>query len=238
MKTIFFPEKKETYQLFNKIAFRYDFMNHLLSLGLDIYWRRYFRKFLPSHLQNIDALDLATGTGDVAFELALSPKVNKIVATDLSAGMLELAQKKSLYKKNAQKIEWSIGDGVEIPFSDNSFNVVTLSFGLRNFHDPLRSLQNIYRVLKPGGQVMIMEFSLPPNPLIRKFFLCYFRHSLPFIGHLFTGHGEAYRYFNQSVENFPYGENFVTLLKENSFKKIVWKQFSFGIASLYIGIKE
>lgn len=228
--------KKESYKIFDEIARSYDFLNHFLSFGIDIYWRNKFLPLLPK-LNKIDALDLATGTGDVPLVLIKDKRIKKVTGIDRSKEMVEIGKKKIQNKLLTSKIDLRIGDGVEIPFDDEQFDLVTISFGIRNFNDHKKSLQNIYRVLKPKGKVLIMEFSLPKNKLIRGIYFFYFRNILPWIGNLLSGHGDAYTYLNKTVEDFPYGKEFSLLLEDAGFKNVDFKPYTFGIATLYQGEK-
>jgi demethylmenaquinone methyltransferase/2-methoxy-6-polyprenyl-1,4-benzoquinol methylase len=229
--------KKESYKIFDEIAGTYDFLNHFLSLGIDIYWRNKFLKNLPE-ISSINALDLATGTGDVALTLVKDERVKKVTGIDLSEGMINIGLKKVLAKKLEKKIILLKGDGVTIPCADNIFDLTTISFGIRNFKDPATSLMNIHRVLKADGRLMIMEFSIPTNFIIRKLYFFYFRNILPFIGNLFSKHKDAYTYLNQTVEDFPYGNDFLILMKNAGFTNLKFTPLTFGIATLYIGDKK
>ncbi len=229
--------KKESYKIFDEIAGTYDFLNHFLSIGIDIYWRNKLLKNLPI-TDSINALDLATGTADVPLTLIQDPRIKKITGIDLSQGMIDVGIKKIKAKNLEQKIILLKGDGVHIPCADNIFDVATISFGIRNFSDPSTSLSNIYRVLKKDGRLMIMEFSIPTNFIIRKLYFFYFRNILPLIGNLFSKHKDAYTYLNQSVEDFPYGQDFLNLMKEAGFSNLKFTPLTFGIATLYIGDKK
>lgn len=229
--------KKESYKIFDEIAGTYDFLNRLLSFGIDVYWRTKFLKNLPNK-KEIHALDLATGTGDVPVVLVKDKRVTKVTGLDLSKGMVELGKKKIAQKKLDDKVSLHIGDGVEIPAADSTFDLVTISFGIRNFPDPQRSLVNIERVLTSGGRCMIMEFSLPKNPFFRAIYFFYFRHLLPFVGNIVSKHKDAYSYLNESVEDFPYGDAFEDMMRKANLKNVHRKELTFGIATLYIGDKH
>jgi demethylmenaquinone methyltransferase/2-methoxy-6-polyprenyl-1,4-benzoquinol methylase len=229
--------KPESWKIFDDIAPTYDFLNHFLSLGIDVLWRKKFIANLPKR-NDLTAYDLATGTGDVALTLADSPNISKVVGMDLSKGMLEFGKKKVAKKQLTEKIAMEVGDGVTIPKDDNSADVITVAFGIRNFPDPQTSLINMQRVLKHGGRAMIMEFSLPKNPIIKFFYLLYFRHILPFIGNRLSKNKDAYTYLNESVEDFPYGKAFTDMMENAGMLNIRVVPLSFGIASLYIGDVE
>jgi len=228
--------KKESYKIFDEIARSYDFLNHFLSFGIDIYWRKKFLKSLPV-LNKIMALDLATGTGDVPIVLVKDKRVKKVIGIDRSKEMVEIGRGKIKNKKLTEKVDLQIGDGVEIPFENESFDLVTISFGIRNFNDHKKSLKNIHRVLRPKGKVLIMEFSLPKNKLVKNLYFFYFRNILPWIGNLLSGHGDAYTYLNKTVEDFPYGQTFASHLEEVGFKNVSFKPYTFGVATLYQGEK-
>lgn len=226
--------KKDSYKIFDEIASTYDVLNHTLSMGIDIYWRNKLLKHLPSK-ESINALDLATGTGDVALTLVKDARIKKVTGIDLSKGMVDLGKIKVKKKGLDKKIFLMLGDGVNIPSADNAFDLTTISFGIRNFSDPQKSLHDIHRVLKKDGRLMIMEFSIPKNFFVRNIYFFYFRHLLPFIGNLVSKHKDAYTYLNKSVEDFPYGDAFLQLMKNAGFKNLKMIPLTFGIATLYIG---
>ncbi|MFI5390450.1 MAG: bifunctional demethylmenaquinone methyltransferase/2-methoxy-6-polyprenyl-1,4-benzoquinol methylase UbiE [Bacteriovoracales bacterium] len=228
--------KNESYKIFDEIAYTYDFLNHFLSFGIDLYWRKKFLKNLPE-IEKISVLDLATGTGDVPIVLAKEPRIVSVKGIDRSKKMVALGNFKITKKNLSKKVTLEMGDGVEIPFPDNTFDLVTISFGIRNFSDPQKSLNNILRVLKPGGRLLIMEFAIPKNLLIRKIYFLYFRNILPFIGNLLSRHGDAYSYLNETVEDFPHGEEFKKLVDAAGFANTSFQGFTFGIVNLYRGDK-
>ncbi len=229
--------KPESWKIFDDIAPTYDFLNHFLSLGIDVLWRKNFLKNLPNKKELV-AYDLATGTGDVALALVRDPKIKNVTGIDLSVGMLEYGKIKVKKQKLENKIFMEEGDGVLIPKDDCSADVITVAFGIRNFPDPQTSLINMVRVLRNGGRAMIMEFSLPKNFIIRFFYLLYFRHILPAIGNAFSKNKDAYTYLNESVEDFPYGSDFTDMMVKAGMKNVRIVPLSFGIASLYIGDVE
>lgn len=237
MTSVLQVRKKESYKIFDEIAKTYDFLNHFLSLGIDIYWRKKFIKDLPN-IQNIKALDLATGTGDVPLVLIKDSKVDTVKGVDLSKEMMAIGKVKVANKGLSDKIDFQVGDGVSIPCNDTSFDLVTISFGIRNFSDPSKSLRDIMRVLKPGGRCMIMELSIPKSQIIKFIYITYFRKVLPFLGNLLSRHKDAYSYLNQTVEDFPYGQEFEDLMIDAGFKNTRRQTLTFGIATLYIGDKN
>jgi len=228
--------KKESYLIFDDIADTYDSLNKVLSFGIDIYWRRQIRKNLLK-ANDLHVLDLATGTADVPIELIKAPQVTKILGLDLSQGMIDVGNVKLKTKDLTEKITLGIGDGCNLPLEDETWDICTVSFGIRNFPDCDKGLEEMQRVLKPKGRAMIMEFSLPSNWLVRMVYLTYFRHVLPFVGNLFSGHGDAYSYLNKTVEDFPYGQDFLDLMTKAGFSKVRAIPLTFGIATLYIGDK-
>lgn len=229
--------KKESYKIFNEIASTYDLLNHTLSFGIDIYWRKKLLKHLPQK-ESINALDLATGTGDVPLTLIADPRIKKITGIDLSKGMVDIGVEKIKKKGLEKKIFLMLGDGVNIPAADNAFDLTTISFGIRNFSDPQKSLFDIHRVLKNEGRLMIMEFAIPTNPIVRAVYFFYFRHFLPRIGNMVSKHKDAYTYLNQSVEDFPYGDKFLGMMEKAGFTNLKKQSLTFGIAMLYIGDKK
>lgn len=229
--------KKESYKIFNEIASTYDLLNHTLSFGIDIYWRKKLLKHLPQK-DSINALDLATGTGDVPLTLVADPRIKKITGIDLSKGMVDIGVEKIKKKGLEKKIFLMLGDGVNIPAADNAFDLTTISFGIRNFSDPQKSLFDIHRVLKNEGRLMIMEFAIPTNPIVRAVYFFYFRHFLPRIGNMVSKHKDAYTYLNQSVEDFPYGDKFLGMMEKAGFTNLKKQSLTFGIAMLYIGDKK
>lgn len=229
--------KSESFKIFDQIAKTYDLLNHLLSFGIDIYWRKRLLKLLPGR-NGLKVLDLATGTGDLALTLGNDSRVATVRGIDLSRGMVEIGNQKVKKKGLQEKVTLEIGDGVSIPAPDESYDAVTVSFGIRNFNDFKLSLENMHRVLVPGGRAYVMEFSLPKNPLVRAVYFLYFRHILPLVGNLISGHGDAYTYLNKTVEDFPYGDDFLIAMTEAGFVRAESYLLTFGIATIYVGYKE
>ena len=228
--------KNESYKIFDKIAGTYDFLNHLLSFGIDIYWRKKVINNLPKR-QSLEVLDLACGTGDLTIALAKAKNVKNVLGIDLSQGMIDIGAKKISAKILNDKAQMEIGDGVNIPKEDNTYDVTTVSFGIRNFPDTQESLNNMHRVLKKNGRSMILEFSIPKNPIFKMIYFFYFRYLLPFVGNLVSKHKDAYSYLNETVEDYPYGQRFADMMKTAGFKNVHYKELTFGIATLYIGDK-
>lgn len=228
-------KKAQVAGMFNNIAPRYDLLNQLLSAGIHHKWRKKMIGLLQSQKPST-ILDVATGTGDVAIEaLRLNP--SKIIGIDISDNMIEVGQKK-IEKLNATKIiELKNGDCENLTFADNSFDAVTVSFGVRNFENLEKGLENIYRVLKPGGQTIILEFSMPTYFPIRQLYKFYFSNILPVIGKIISKDRSAYKYLFESVEAFPYGERFCKILSKIGFSEVKNKKVSLGIATIYIAKK-
>ncbi|MBF0224412.1 MAG: bifunctional demethylmenaquinone methyltransferase/2-methoxy-6-polyprenyl-1,4-benzoquinol methylase UbiE [Desulfobacterales bacterium] len=230
-------QKQTSYKIFDNIAKTYDFLNHLLSFGFDFYWRKQLLKLIPIKKGQY-ALDIATGTGDIPILLSQKQEIVSITGIDLSKEMITLGNKKIIKKGLENKVKLIIGDGVILPFPDQSFDVVTIGFGIRNFYDMKNSLKNIHRVLKKDGRLLIIEFSIPQNKIIKQMYLLYFRHILPSIGNLISKHNNAYSYLNATVEDFPYGKDFAKLMSEAGFKNIRFKMLTFGVVTIYVGEKR
>ena len=231
------PSKVEVWRMFDRIARRYDLLNHLLSLGQDIRWRKKVGRLLPPGEDQF-ILDLATGTGDQLLYLFKdNQKIKRAVGIDLAKQMLAKGQIKIQKRKLDDQIALVEGNAQDIPYEDNVFDAATFAFGIRNMSDVDLSIAEIYRVLKPSGRVLILEFSLPANRLIRQLYFIYFRNLLPVLGSVISGDKYAYRYLNQSVETFPYGEDFCELLENGGFKQVKMKKLTFGIATIYYADK-
>ncbi len=214
--------------IFNDISSTYDFLNHFLSLGIDIIWRK---KFIQSlNFSNQDkVLDVATGTGDVAFKIRKQYS-SEIVGIDLSVNMLNIAKTKA-NKMNITDIDFIEGDAENLPFDDNTFNKLVISYGLRNLGDCKKGLQEFYRVLKPNSKVGVLEFLHPKSTLIANLFKFYFNNILPRIASLFSN-SKAYRYLPESVDNFMTADELKSLLKEVGFKNIYCRSMTFGITTI------
>ncbi len=228
-------KKKQVADMFNNISKRYDFLNHFLSLGIDILWRKKAIRMLESAKPGL-ILDIATGTGDFAIEaLALNPK--KVIGVDISEGMLEMGHHKIKKMKLEDKIQLELGDSEKLLFEDNKFDAVIVSFGVRNFENLERGISDMYRVLKPGGKTVIVEFSKPKKFPFKQIYNFYFKSVLPIIGRLISKDRAAYTYLPESVQSFPDGNNFLNILTEVGFKKAECKPLTFGISSIYIAEK-
>lgn len=228
-------DKEKVVGMFNSIAPTYDFLNHFLSLNIDKVWRRKLVKLVaPYKPERI--LDVASGTGDLAIALN-KLKPSGIVGVDISEGMLEVGRKKIARKGLSNTITLLYGDSENLPFPTNSFNAVTVSFGVRNFAHLDLGLSDMCRVLKPGGVVAVLEFSMPRRFPVVQLYKFYFLKMLPFFGKMFSGHSDAYTYLPESVLQFPSNEKFLRLMEEAGFSNVKEKRLSFGIASIYTGEK-
>lgn len=228
-------KKEAVKHLFNGISKHYDFLNHFLSLGVDIYWRNKAIKLLKER-QPKKILDIATGTGDLAIEaLAVSP--DKVTGIDISCNMLNIGREKIRRKKLEDRIELMQADAENLPFNDNSFDAVTVGFGVRNFENLERGLSGMHRVLKHGGMAVILEFSNPQRFPVKQVYNFYFQRILPIIGRLISKHNSAYTYLPQSVKDFPDGIDFITRLEKAGFKSVRRFPLSFGIVTIYVGEK-
>jgi demethylmenaquinone methyltransferase / 2-methoxy-6-polyprenyl-1,4-benzoquinol methylase len=228
-------KKQQVENMFDGIAGKYDFLNRLLSFRIDVIWRNkvvnLLKKSKPQYI-----LDVATGTADLAIALnKLNPQ--KIIGLDLSHNMLEVGRVKVADRKLSQTIELVKGDSENLPFDDASFDAVTVAFGVRNFEHLTKGLSEIHRVLKPGGQFIILEFSKVKTFPIKQFYHLYFRYITPLIGKLFSNDNKAYTYLPNSVQVFPEGEEMCVILQTTGFKNPVCKPLSFGISSIYHSIK-
>jgi demethylmenaquinone methyltransferase/2-methoxy-6-polyprenyl-1,4-benzoquinol methylase len=219
--------------MFDAIAARYDLLNHVLSGGLDVYWRwRAVRRLQLTDGSSV--LDLCTGTCDVARSIVKGRKARRVFGIDFSAEMLRVGQGKLRAEHRFSAIPLARGDAMAIPLADRSVDAVTIAFGIRNVQDPRVTLSEVARVLKPGGRVAILEFSTPQLPGIRQAYLWYFRHVLPRIGRLVSRHGEAYAYLPASVDGFAAPEDFVGQLESAGLARARAVPLTLGVVYLYV----
>ena len=227
-------EKQHIGQLFNRIASTYDGLNHGLSLNIDRLWRRKtVQKMAPAK----HVLDVAIGTADLAIEMLVRGKAEQVTGLDLSTEMMAIGKLKVERLKLKEQVAFVLGDAQKMPFEDASFDGVTCAFGCRNFSNLDEGLREMYRVLKPGGQVTILEFSYPTRRYIRVLYDFYFTHVLPTIGRIVSRDKTAYTYLNRSVKSFCWGETFVQHLRDAGFKDEHFEPVSLGIATIYTAIK-
>lgn len=228
-------KKAQIETMFDNIAHKYDFLNHLLSLGIDIIWRKRAIKEISAVNPEV-ILDMATGTGDFAFEaLSINPK--RVVALDLSQNMLDIGIEKAKNKRNGQHIEWVKGDSEQIGFADNSFDAITVGFGVRNFQNLEKGLSELARVMKAGGMIAILEPSFPTNHILRFLFNIHFKYITPFVGKIFSRDSSAYSYLPNSVSAFPQGDSFCEILKKTGFNDTKHYPLTFGMCALYTARK-
>lgn len=229
------PKKKQVAEMFDNISGSYDFLNHFFSLGIDKQWRKKAIKILKEDRPK-EILDVATGTGDFAFE-AMKLNPDKIVGIDISDGMLEIGRKKINKRGMSDKMTFLNADSENLPFEDESFDAVTVSFGVRNFQDLLAGLKEIQRVLRPGGKAIILEFSKPKYFPLKQVYFGYFKYIMPLFGEAISKDKAAYSYLPKSVLAFPEGKEFEAVLAEAGFKKSNQKTVTGGIASIYTAWK-
>jgi len=227
--------KHKTWEMFDKVAPTYDLLNKLLSFGIDRYWRRVLSKNISK--DHFHLLDLGTGTGDVLFSIVDHHQVTHAIGMDLSEKMMDVARKKSDSRSLIETTEFRAGDATQIPLGDRQIDVISMAFAIRNVSDPSLCLKEMVRVLKEDGEALILEFSLPKHAFIRSIYLFYFRTILPFVGKIISRDKHAYKYLNESVESFPYGDKFVELMKKAGFSSVRYIPLTFGIATLYVGRK-
>lgn len=235
-------KKQQVAEMFNNIAPRYDFLNHFLSLGIDILWRRKAIRLLKKSFSGKNSshaprlLDIATGTGDFAIEaMALDPE--KVTGVDISEKMLAVGKEKIKKLSLENKIELLPADSEALPFENNSFDAITVGFGVRNFENLEKGLSEMHRVLRQNGSAVILEFSKPEKFPVKQLYHFYFKNILPLAGKIISKDNRAYTYLPESVSAFPHGKVFLEIMKKNGFRNVRQVPLSFGIASLYIGEK-
>jgi demethylmenaquinone methyltransferase / 2-methoxy-6-polyprenyl-1,4-benzoquinol methylase len=229
-------KKQQVAAMFDDIAFNYDFLNRFLSAGIDIRWRKKAIKQLLD-LQPKKILDVATGTADVAIMASGILHPEKITGIDISDGMLEIGRQKVTKAGLENTIELLNGDSETINFDDNSFDAVTVAFGVRNFQQLEKGLHEIRRVLKPGGKLVVLEFSKPKMPGVKSMYNLYMKVICPNLGKLFSKNRNAYKYLDESIQKFPEGKNFTIILDNLGYTNTYCKPLSLGICSIYCGTK-
>jgi len=229
-------KKEQVADMFNDISGRYDFLNRFLSAGIDISWRKKaleeLRELAPKYL-----LDVATGTADVAIMAAKQLQPEKITGIDISEGMLEVGRQKIKDEQLQDTISLLKGDSEAINFKDETFDAVTVAFGVRNFMHLEKGLSEILRVLKPGGKLVVLEFSKPATPVVKSIYSFYMKIVTPGVGKLFSQNRDAYKYLDESIRQFPEGKNFTSILDQLGFHQTYSKTLSLGICSIYCGTK-
>jgi demethylmenaquinone methyltransferase / 2-methoxy-6-polyprenyl-1,4-benzoquinol methylase len=230
-------KKQQVAEMFDRIAFRYDFLNRFLSGGIDVYWRKRAIKELQQ-VKPATILDVATGTGDLAIMAYKYLRPFHITGIDISEGMLELGRKKIAKQMLNNHIALQEGDSETINFSDDSFDAVTVAFGVRNFENLRKGLTEMLRVLKPGGKLVVLEFSKPTQKGFTGLYNLYMKWVAPTVGRMISKDRDAYQYLNDSVKAFPEGKDFINILNETGYTGTYFKTLSLGICTIYCGTKE
>ena len=229
-------KKKQVENMFDKIAFRYDFLNRFLSAGIDIGWRKKaIRQLIDLKPEKI--LDVATGTADFAITSFKILKPEKVIGIDISDGMLEVGRKKIEKAGLQNSIELLNGDSEAILFDDNSFDAVTVAFGVRNFENLEKGLSEIKRVLKPGGRLVVLECTKPSLPVLKQLYNFYMKFITPKIGKIIAKNNEAYQYLNDSVLKFPEKGSFIQILNQSDYRNAFYKTLTLGICTIYCAEK-
>src|SRR6202000_1610919 len=229
-------KKEQVADMFNNISKTYDFLNHFLSLGIDIIWRKKAINELKKDQPKL-IVDVATGTGDFAFEALTILKPEKIIGVDISQGMLDIAKQKIAKRGLGDHFEVKLGDSEKLPFESNEFDAVTVAYGVRNFENLEVGLADIHRVLKPGGKAVVLEFSKPKVFPVKQLYKFYFNYITPGIGKIFSKDSRAYSYLPESVAAFPDGKSFTSLMDKVGFTHTKQRPLAFGICSIYTGVK-
>ena len=229
-------KKEQVEKMFDTISGNYDILNRIISFGSDIKWRnKILQMILKKSPESI--LDVATGTGDLAIKFARKSKATKIIGLDISEGMLSVAKKKISDTILSEKVEFIKGDSEALPFSTNSYDAITVSFGIRNFENLEKGLSEIYRVLKPKGLFIILETSIPAKFPFKQGYLFYTKRVLPIIGKIFSKDKFAYTYLSESASVFPYGKKLNNILLKIGFIEVDNKPQTFGVATIYTASK-
>jgi len=228
-------KKAQVTQMFDNISGNYDGLNRVISFGIDVKWRKRMVNLLKAKTPKT-ILDIATGTGDLAINL-VKTGADRIVGLDISSGMLEVGKKKVTQKNLNDTIEMVVGDSENLPFEDNSFDAVTVAFGVRNFETLEKGLAEIYRVLSPKGTFVVLETSVPAKTPYKQGYYMYTTYMLPAIGKLFSKDKSAYTYLSESASVFPHGEVFNNILRKIGFIEVENKPQTFGVATIYVATK-
>ena len=235
-KVLVDDKKAAVESMFDSIAWKYDFLNHFLSFGIDHLWRKRVIRIISKSYKNPYILDVATGTGDLSIA-AMKTGPSKIIGIDISRNMIEIGKKKIEKRGLSGKIELMMGDSEKIPFGDGVFDVAMVAFGVRNFSDPLKGLSEMNRVIRNNGMIVVLEFSKPSGFPLKQVYNFYFKNILPSLGRFFSKNKEAYNYLPDSVMEFPDNQDFIKLLIHAGFSFNQQVRLTGGIASIYTGIK-
>jgi demethylmenaquinone methyltransferase/2-methoxy-6-polyprenyl-1,4-benzoquinol methylase len=222
--------------MFDGISGGYDRLNRLITFGIDRRWRKKLMR-LVQEIQPGRILDIATGTGDLLLLAARMTSSGEITGADISEGMLEIAKKKINASPWKKRIKLQVADAESLPYSDGYFDAITVAFGVRNFEDLDKGLTELLRVLRPGGRLVVLETSVPGNPIIRRLYHLHSEVLLPLMGKLFSRDAKAYKYLSESAKKFPYGEDFNNKLRENGFIQVKHHPLTMGAASIYVAEK-
>ncbi|WP_026898608.1 bifunctional demethylmenaquinone methyltransferase/2-methoxy-6-polyprenyl-1,4-benzoquinol methylase UbiE [Daejeonella oryzae] len=229
-------KKEQVATMFNNISGTYDFLNHFMSLGIDVIWRKKaISELMDSKPQYI--LDVATGTGDFAFEAIKILKPKKVIGVDISSGMLAVADEKIIKRNLQDTFEVRLGDSEKLIFEADTFDALIVAYGVRNFENLDQGLSDMLRVLKPGGKAVILEFSKPKVFPVKQGYNFYFKYITPTIGKLFSKDASAYSYLPESVAAFPDGDEFTSRMENAGFRNTKCRPLAFGICSIYTGLK-
>ncbi|HBG79018.1 MAG TPA: bifunctional demethylmenaquinone methyltransferase/2-methoxy-6-polyprenyl-1,4-benzoquinol methylase [Phycisphaerales bacterium] len=233
MKNLSEPPRADNHKIFNRIALRYDLFNTVASWRLDKYWRGKLANKLNGQ-KNLQLLDIATGTAELLLTILKSDcEISSAIGVDMSAEMMDVGASKIARQNLADKVTFKQVDAADMPFADSSFDVATCVFGVRNFNNPSAGLKQMFRVLKPAGRVLILEFSLPGNRIFKWGYGLYLRYAIPLIGRIITGDKHAYKYLSRTVETFVYGDGFCKMMFAAGFANVRAEPLSFGITTLY-----
>lgn len=229
-------KKEQVAQMFDNISENYDGLNRIISFGIDVKWRKKVVKLVRECKAN-NVLDIATGTGDLAINFAKNTNASKIVGLDISEGMLSVGKEKIAKEGLSDRIEMVVGDSENLPFEDNSFDAITVSFGVRNFETLEKGLAEILRVLKPTGLFIILETSVPTKTPFKQFYHFHCNNVLPLLGKMFSKEQSAYSYLSESAAHFPHGEALNNILRKIGFKEVENNPQTFGVATIYTATK-
>lgn len=229
-------KKEQVTQMFDTISKEYDSINRIMTLGIDIKWRKRVIAIIAKRNPNF-ILDIASGTGDLAILAAQKTKATDIIGADISEGMLAIGEKKIAKLNLTNRIKMQVADSENLPFNDNHFDAVTVAFGVRNFENLDKGIQEIHRVLKPNGVFVVLETSIPKYPVIKQLYLLHSNLLLPLFGKLFSKDPKAYTYLSKSAKKFPYGKDFNNILTNNGFIEVRNYPQTMGVATIYVGKK-